>query len=85
MSQFLPDSVLTWLPDAIQLLYLVATAFFIRGLKLLNSPQTARRGNMLASIGMLIGIVVTLFDQQIVSFELIIIGVLILYETAHWL
>lgn len=77
MSQFLPDSVLTWLPDAIQLLYLVATAFFIRGLKLLNSPQTARRGNMLASIGMLIGIVVTLFDQQIVSFELIIIGVLI--------
>ncbi len=77
MSQFLPESVLTWLPDAIQLLYLVATAFFIRGLKLLNSPQTARRGNMLASIGMLIGIVVTLFDQQIVSFELIIIGVLI--------
>lgn len=77
MSQFLPDSVLTWLPDAIQLLYLVATAFFIRGLKLLNSPQTARRGNMLASIGMLIGIVVTLFNQQIVSFELIIIGVLI--------
>ncbi|MBO6537366.1 MAG: NAD(P)(+) transhydrogenase (Re/Si-specific) subunit beta [Balneolaceae bacterium] len=77
MSQFLPDSVLTWLPDVIQLLYLVATAFFIRGLKLLNSPQTARRGNMLASIGMLIGIVVTLFDQQIVSFELIIIGVLI--------
>jgi NAD(P) transhydrogenase subunit beta len=77
MSQFLPDSILTWLPDMIQLLYLVATAFFIRGLKLLNSPQTARRGNMLASIGMLIGIVVTLFDQQIVSFELIIIGVLI--------
>ncbi|MBO6795366.1 MAG: NAD(P)(+) transhydrogenase (Re/Si-specific) subunit beta [Balneolaceae bacterium] len=77
MSQFLPESILTWLPDAIQLLYLVATAFFIRGLKLLNSPQTARRGNMLASVGMLIGIVVTLFDKQIVSFELIIIGVLI--------
>ncbi|MCG8373819.1 MAG: NAD(P)(+) transhydrogenase (Re/Si-specific) subunit beta [Balneolales bacterium] len=77
MTQFLPESVLVWLPDTIQLMYLVATAFFIRGLKLLNSPQTARRGNQLAATGMLIGIVVTLFDQQIVSFELIIIGVLI--------
>jgi NAD(P) transhydrogenase subunit beta len=77
MSQFLPESLLVWLPDTIQLLYLVATAFFIRGLKLLNSPATARRGNQLAAIGMLIGIVVTLFDQHIVSFEFIIAGVVI--------
>lgn len=77
MSQFLPESILPWLPDAIQLLYLVATAFFIRGLKLLNSPATARKGNQLAAIGMLIGIVVTLFEQQIVSFEFIIIGVVV--------
>ncbi len=77
MSQFLPETVLTWLPDAIQLLYLVATAFFIRGLKLLNSPQTARKGNQLAAIGMLIGVVVTLFDLEIVSFEFIIIGVVV--------
>jgi len=77
MSQFLPDVVLTWLPDSIQLLYLVATAFFIRGLKLLNSPQTARRGNQLAAIGMLIGVIVTLFDLEIVSFTFIIIGVIV--------
>ena len=62
MSQFLPETINIWLPDTIQLLYLVATAFFIRGLKLLNSPQTARRGNQLAAIGMLIGIIITLFD-----------------------
>lgn len=77
MSQFLPETVNLWLPDTIQLLYLVATAFFIRGLKLLNSPQTARRGNQLAAIGMLIGVLITFFDQQIISFELIIIGIVV--------
>lgn len=77
MSQFLPEAIVAWLPDTIQLLYLVATAFFIRGLKLLNSPATARKGNQLAATGMLIGVVVTLFDLQIVSFELIIGGVVL--------
>lgn len=77
MSQFLPESILFWLPDTIQLIYLLATAFFIRGLKLLNSPATARKGNQLAAIGMLIGVIVTLFDQQIISFELILIGTVI--------
>lgn len=77
MSQFLPDSVNLWLPDAVQMLYLVATAIFIRGIKLLNSPKTARSGNQLAAIGMLIGVIVTLFDQQIVSFEFIVIGVVV--------
>ncbi|MFN1834754.1 NAD(P)(+) transhydrogenase (Re/Si-specific) subunit beta [Balneola sp. MJW-20] len=77
MSQFLPETVLTWLPDAIQIIYLIATAFFIRGLKLLGSPSTARKGNQYAAIGMLIGIVVTLFDQQILSFEYIIAGIII--------
>ena len=38
MSAFLPETILNWLPDAIQLFYLVATGFFIRGVKLLNSP-----------------------------------------------
>ena len=45
MSAFLPETILNWLPDAIQLFYLVATGFFIRGVKLLNSPGTARKGN----------------------------------------
>ena len=77
MSQFIPQDILEYVPSTIQLLYLVATFFFIRGLKLLNSPQTARKGNQLAAIGMLIGVVVTLFDKQIVSFEYIIIGILV--------
>ena len=77
MSQFLPETVLAWLPDAIQLCYLIATAFFVRGVKLLNSPGTARKGNQFAAIGMLIGVLVTLFDQDIVEFDLIIAGVVI--------
>ena len=77
MSQFLPETVLAWLPDAIQLCYLIATAFFVRGVKLLNSPGTARKGNQFAAIGMLIGVLVTLFDQHIVEFDLIIAGVVI--------
>ena len=51
MSIFLPETILNWLPDTIQLFYLVATAFFIRGVKLLNSPGTARKGNQFAAIG----------------------------------
>ncbi|MDX1618384.1 MAG: NAD(P)(+) transhydrogenase (Re/Si-specific) subunit beta [Balneolaceae bacterium] len=77
MSDLLPQSVQSFLPDLIQLLYLVAMAFFIIGIRRLNSPATARSGNQLAAFGMLMGVIVTLFDQQIVTFEYIIAGVLI--------
>lgn len=77
MSQFLPDAILPYLPDAIQLIYLIAAYFFIRGIKMLGSPATARKGNQNAAIGMLIGVLVTLLDQEIVTLELIIVGVII--------
>jgi len=75
MSQLLPPSVQEFLPDIIQLFYLLATGVFIVGIKRLGSPATARSGNQLAALGMLIGVIVTLFDQQIVSFDFIIIGI----------
>ncbi len=77
MSQFLPEAIQSFVPNIIQLIYLVATGFFIVGIKRLGSPATARSGNQLASIGMLIGVVVTLFDREIVSFEFIIAGVVV--------
>jgi len=77
MSQFLPPSIQGFLPDIIQLVYLFATGVFIVGIKRLGSPATARSGNQLAALGMLIGVVVTLFDQQIVTFNFIIAGVVI--------
>jgi NAD(P) transhydrogenase subunit beta len=56
--------------------YVVAAALFILGLKLLGHPSSARKGNALSSIAMLLAIVVTLFDQQIVNFELIAIAMI---------
>ena len=61
----------------IQLAYLIASIFFIYGLKMLGSPKTARKGNMYSSIGMLMAIVFTLLDKQIITYEWIIIGVVV--------
>ena len=66
-----------FLPSAIQLGYLVAASLFIVGLKQLGSPATARQGNVLAAIGMLIAIVGTLLEKQVVSYELIAVGIII--------
>lgn len=59
------------------LIYLVASVCFIFGIKKLSSPKTARQGNQLAALGMLLAIVVTLLDQKIVSYEYIIVGIII--------
>ncbi len=47
--------------------YLVAAALFILGVKGLARPRTAVRGNLLGATGMLVAIVVTLADRQIVE------------------
>ena len=49
----------------IALAYLVAGVLFIVGLKGLTSPRTARRGNRMAAIGMLVAILVVIFDLVI--------------------
>lgn len=59
---------------AIQLAYVVAAGLFIFGLKLLGSAGTARRGNTLSAIGMLIAIVAALTDQGIVDYRFILGG-----------
>jgi len=51
----------------INLAYLLAAALFIFGLKRLQSPATARGGNQLAALGMLIAVVATLFWQRILT------------------
>ena len=43
----------------IEIAYLISAGAFIYGLKMLSHPKTARNGNMIASIGMLIAIVAT--------------------------
>ncbi len=61
----------------IEIAYLISSIFFVFGIKKLASPKTARTGNLYASIGMLIAIVVTLLDQHVVTYEWIIIGIVI--------
>lgn len=61
----------------IYLVYLIASVLFILGIKRLGSPKTARQGNMLSSLGMFLAIAITLFDQHILTYEYIIIGVVI--------
>ncbi len=64
----------TFLPTTIQLSYLLSTGLFFWGLKQLGSPATARNGNLLASIGMLIAIVATLLDHHVVNYLSIFIA-----------
>ncbi|MEP1028887.1 MAG: NAD(P)(+) transhydrogenase (Re/Si-specific) subunit beta, partial [Alphaproteobacteria bacterium] len=57
--------------------YLISSVLFILALRGLSSPETARRGNMMAIIGMAIAIVTTLMDPGVMSFGMIILAILI--------
>ncbi|MEA5420252.1 NAD(P)(+) transhydrogenase (Re/Si-specific) subunit beta [Spirulina sp. CCNP1310] len=66
-----------FLPTGIQLSYLVAASLFIIGLKQLGSPASARRGNQLAAVGMLIAVVATLLEQQVLNYTMILVGIVV--------
>jgi len=59
------------------LAYIVSAVLFVFGLKMLGSPATARRGNMLSSIGMLIAVVAGLSAEGIVAYKFIAIGMVV--------
>ncbi|NBF41313.1 MAG: NAD synthetase [Spirochaetes bacterium] len=61
----------------VNLAYLVAAVLFIFGLKGLTHPKSAVRGNLMGAVGMLIAIVVTLLNEQILSYGLIVTGLLV--------
>jgi len=62
---------------SVELIYMVAIALFVVGLKRMTSPATARSGNQMAALAMLIGVAVTLLDRNILNFELIIAGIVV--------
>ncbi|MBI2403263.1 MAG: NAD(P)(+) transhydrogenase (Re/Si-specific) subunit beta, partial [Gemmatimonadetes bacterium] len=68
-----------------ELVYLAAAVLFILGLKRLASPATARRGNLLSAVGMLLAIAITLLDRQILSFQWIIIGMVVGAGVGAWM
>ena len=57
--------------------YILASMLFIFGLKQLGSPETAQRGNLISSSGMLLAVLVTLVNNQIISYEWLAIGLIL--------
>ena len=65
------------MPAWATLLYLVAAVCFIRGIKLLTSPLTARRGNWVAGAGMVIALGVTVGNLRAAGMQYVLPGVVI--------
>ncbi|HWE22992.1 MAG TPA: NAD(P)(+) transhydrogenase (Re/Si-specific) subunit beta [Myxococcales bacterium] len=63
--------------NLLQIFYLVSAILFILGLRGLSHPRTARRGMVLAELGMLLAIVGTLFHHEIISYRWIIAGLVL--------
>ena len=57
--------------------YLVAAVCFIMALRGLSSPTSARQGNVMGIIGMIIAVVTTLLDPEVISYEIILAGILV--------
>ena len=57
--------------------YLIASVLFIFALRGLSSPESARQGNLYGIAGMVIAIGTTLMDASVISFDLIILGIVL--------
>jgi NAD(P) transhydrogenase subunit beta len=64
------------LDSLINFSYIIASILFIFGLKMLSSPNTARKGNVISAAGMLLAIVATLLLKGM-TFQWIVIGIII--------
>ena len=63
--------------DFTNLSYLLAAVLFIVGLKRLSSPATARSGNLIGATAMLIAVVVTLIDREVLDYAQIGAGMIV--------
>jgi len=63
--------------DLVQYAYLVSAILLIVGMRNLASPKTAPRGNLLASLGMLVAVVATLLIHEVVSYGTVFAGILV--------
>jgi len=66
-----PDSSL------VAILYIVSFSLFIFGIKLGTHPTSARRGNMVAAVGMAIAVITTLLLEGIGNWGIIVAGILV--------
>ena len=54
-------------PAIVNFVYILASILFIIGIKMLGKAETARRGNLVSAVGMLVAVVITLFDKKILD------------------
>jgi len=66
------------------LLYLAAAVAFIVGLRRLGGPRTARAGNRIAAVGMLVAIVVTLVSEGLVNWGTLTAGLAVGSGLGAW-
>ena len=67
------------------LMQVVCIALFIYGIRLMNSPKTAVKGNLIGSVGMAGAIIMTLLEAQVLSVGLIWAGLLVGSALGLWL
>ena len=60
----------------INLSYIAASILFIFGIKMLGSATTARRGNQVSSLGMLLAVVATLLAEGL-DYPIIVAGLVL--------
>ena len=63
--------------DYTNIFYVLASVLFILGIKKLSHPKTARNGNFLASVAMLIAIAATLVSYDYLDYKIIFLGITI--------
>jgi H+-translocating NAD(P) transhydrogenase subunit beta len=63
--------------EVTNLLYLITIVTFILALRFLSSPATARRGNQIGAAGMLVAIIVTFAQSEVVSYWEIAVGMVV--------
>lgn len=60
----------------VNLSYIVASILFVFGIKMLGKAATARKGNLISSLGMLIAVVVTLLESGL-DYKWIVVGLIV--------
>ncbi|MCA9323269.1 MAG: NAD(P)(+) transhydrogenase (Re/Si-specific) subunit beta, partial [Planctomycetes bacterium] len=64
--------------------YLIGAGLFIFGIKRLSRVRTARRGNQLAAIGMLLAVLATLMTVENLNWVTVILGILVGSALGAW-
>nr|HNI26856.1 NAD(P)(+) transhydrogenase (Re/Si-specific) subunit beta [Leptospiraceae bacterium] len=66
-----------WKVQLIKITYLLSSVLFILGIKLMGKTESARKGNLYSMIAMLLAIGATLLYKSVLSYEEILLGLII--------